>query len=167
MLCSVHRMWTLLCVCVCVCVCRTFSSCSMHPEWTTILQAAHFLRGADFLKEEIDTQHRGRLDSKHTTDTRTQEHNNAHRDVLEVPGHVSSWYSALTGPLHVYTCDESQCDDAMLLLRLQRSHNTKEPFKWIDRYFRCSMSFTPRVWWEDRYHAHLCPLEVKLQLRDG
>jgi len=28
----------------------TLSSSSIHAVWTTILQAAHFLRGADFLK---------------------------------------------------------------------------------------------------------------------
>lgn len=32
--------------------CLTFSNCSMHALWTTILQAAHFLRRADFCKRK-------------------------------------------------------------------------------------------------------------------
>lgn len=77
-----------------MCVCVTFSSCSMQLAWTTILQAAHFLLEADFLKET----HKEEATVGHTyTHTRKKTQNHTHSDtqLCITPFHIllSSVYS--------------------------------------------------------------------------
>lgn len=65
---------------VCMCVCRfvTFSSCSMQLAWTTILQAAHFLLEADFLKETHKEEATMGQEFKHTQDRKRHTHTTTH-----------------------------------------------------------------------------------------